>query len=256
MPTAGTSRGNQGFTSRGRGFTQASQRGRSSSPNSQRPLGGSLEAKDPSKQNSEKIEVCQICCKPNHTAMGCWHRFDQTYQPDNFPQALAALAIHDDAWYPDTGASAHMAFDPGKLHSLLSYHGHEKIIVGNGDSLDITHVGSTHIRVGNQRIKLNDVLVAPHIKKNLLSVSQFTTDNPCTFEFSSDGFLIKGRDTRAVIAAGSRSGNLYALQSTVPQALFSNRCRIATHNIWHQRLRHPHLRIVDFSSEKYIDQQY
>lgn len=49
-----------------------------------------------------------------------------------------------------------------------------------------------------------------------------------------------------MIAAGPRSSHLYTLQSAVPHAFISNRCQITTHKIWHQRLGHPHLRIVDF----------
>lgn len=45
------------------------------------------------------------------------------------PQALATLSIsnnQDNEWFPDTGASAHMTSDPGKLESLVSYYGSEK----------------------------------------------------------------------------------------------------------------------------------
>jgi histone deacetylase 1/2 len=33
--------------------------------------------------NNNPNNVCQICFKPNHTALGCWHRHDQNFQPQN-----------------------------------------------------------------------------------------------------------------------------------------------------------------------------
>ena len=77
--------------------------------------------------------------------------------------------IQDDSWYPETGASAHMNVDFGKLHTLSNYFGSEKIIAGNGEALNITHIGSTDLKVVNNRLKLNNILVVPEIKKKLLS---------------------------------------------------------------------------------------
>lgn len=46
----------------------------------------------PNRSTQEK-DVCQICKKPNHIAMGHWRRFNHTYQPDKVPQSLAALTV-------------------------------------------------------------------------------------------------------------------------------------------------------------------
>nr|XP_007160454.1 hypothetical protein PHAVU_002G323600g [Phaseolus vulgaris]ESW32448.1 hypothetical protein PHAVU_002G323600g [Phaseolus vulgaris] len=35
--------------------------------------------RQPSKAQSNSDKVCQICGKPNHDALQCWHRFDQAY---------------------------------------------------------------------------------------------------------------------------------------------------------------------------------
>ena len=101
-----------------------------------------------------------------------------------FLKALAALSIsdnQDNTWFPDTGASAHMTADPGKLQHFVQYNGPEKIMVGNGESIKITHVGPTALNVGNTKLALDNVLVVPEIKKNLLSVSQLTSDHPYIF---------------------------------------------------------------------------
>lgn len=118
-------------------------------------------------------------------------------------------------------------------------------MVGNGESIKITHVGSTSLNVGNTQLALDNVLVVPEIKKNLLSVSQLTSDHPYIFEFSSTGFVIKNRDTGSVIAMGRRSGDLYALQPK-GVALFSNRFRVVNKDVWPARLGHPQVQIVDY----------
>lgn len=98
--------GNGSFTSRGKGFTQTANR--------------------PSKQPSDKPDhnnnryskpTCQICRKPGHIALKCWSRFDNSFQPNDIPQALAALHLpensQDAEWFPDTGANAHITDDAG-----------------------------------------------------------------------------------------------------------------------------------------------
>ena len=65
-------------------------------------------------------------------------------------------------------------------------------MVGNSDTLDITHVGSALLNVGSGHLKLNNVLVVPNIKKNLISVSQLTSEYPYAIEFSSSGFCDQG----------------------------------------------------------------
>ena len=49
--------------------------------------------RQPSKAQSNSDNVCQICGKPNHGALQCWHRFDQAYQAeDNLKQAVVATS--------------------------------------------------------------------------------------------------------------------------------------------------------------------
>lgn len=93
------------------------------------------------------------------------------------------------------------------------------------------------------------MLLVPEMKKNLLSVSQFTSDYPFNFEFSATGFVIKDRNTNQVIASGRREGDLYAL-TTSKEAHFSNRfCEVAE-DIWHARLGHPQTNMVRLLKNK------
>ncbi|KAF3772166.1 hypothetical protein EJ110_NYTH58366 [Nymphaea thermarum] len=85
--------------------------------------------------NSSKDLVCQICNKKNHSAMRCYNRFNHSFQADDATHALAALTItdpQDSGWLVDTGATAHMTGDAGKLKNISPYYGSDIVIVGNG----------------------------------------------------------------------------------------------------------------------------
>ncbi|OMP07996.1 hypothetical protein CCACVL1_01181 [Corchorus capsularis] len=78
----------------------------------------------------------------------------------------------------------------------------EKVMVGNDASIDISHSGSIVLKVGDEQIVLDNVTVVLDIKKNLISITQLTTDNPYNVEFSDIGFQIRDRRTGEVIATG------------------------------------------------------
>lgn len=80
-------------------------------------------------------------------------------------------------------------------------------------------------------ITLNNDLYVLALHKNLLSISQFTKENDCNFEFSSTGFVIGHRGTRRMVATRSRHGSLYDLEQINLAALFSTRQKKATENM-------------------------
>lgn len=70
---------------------------------------------------SSPAVACQVCGKPGHSALDCYHRFNQAYQSEPPTQAFAAMSITspgDPNWYPDTGASSHMTGNSGNFSSL------------------------------------------------------------------------------------------------------------------------------------------
>ena len=95
-------------------------------------------------KKNDKI-TCQICGKFNHTSLECWNRFDHSFQPeDHLLKGLAAMTIRnedDPNLYVDSGATTHMLNDTGKLMKLGPYKGNNKIFFGNGDCLNISHIG-------------------------------------------------------------------------------------------------------------------
>lgn len=71
------------------------------------------------------------------------------------------------------------------------YRGHNKINVGNGKGLQISHVGDVAIKTENGNLNLKNVLLVPNLKKNLFSIGQRTIDSQCYFIFHSHAFIIK-----------------------------------------------------------------
>ncbi|XP_054782082.1 uncharacterized protein LOC129289349 [Prosopis cineraria] len=86
----------------------------------------------------------------------------------------------DPAWYVDSGASNHMAHLNGNDPRNNDATGSDILTVGNGSGLRIAGHSSGFIGCGNNtKLSLNDVLVVPAIKKNLLNVSEQRTTRRC-----------------------------------------------------------------------------
>ncbi|KFK30733.1 hypothetical protein AALP_AA6G020200 [Arabis alpina] len=137
---SGYNRGRGTFTTKGRGFHQQI---------TQAPHSGFSSSGSASGGNNKT--VCQICGKSGHPAIRCWHRFNNSYQDEDMPKALAAMRITEvpDAsgleWFPDTGASAHITSSPLHLQQACSYTGSDSVMVGDGNFLPITHTGSASL---------------------------------------------------------------------------------------------------------------
>lgn len=184
-------RGNNSYSTRGRGFQQqfSGNRGRdnsSSGPgsNSTRP-------------------TCQICGKYGHSAARCYSRYDQDYTvPENVHNAFTTMKLSDQEqsagldWYPDSAASAHITNSSSQLSSSEPYLGNDQVIVGNGDYLPITHIGSVALHTTQGNLPLEDVFVCPGITKSLLSVSKLTKDYPCEITFDCDSVFVKDKQTK------------------------------------------------------------
>jgi hypothetical protein len=88
--------------------------------------------------------------------------------------------------------------------------------MGNGRQLPITLMGFVVISIDMGNAKLSNVLVAPDIQKNLLSVYHFYNDNEMNFEFDNLGFSIKDCATQHPIFQGWASNSLYKLMTPWP----------------------------------------
>ncbi|KAF8391565.1 hypothetical protein HHK36_023871 [Tetracentron sinense] len=142
---------------------------------------------------------------------------------------------------------AHMTNNEGNLSRITSYHGADRVLVGNGSCIPISHTGSVSLNTPTGFFQLNNTLLVPHIKKNLISVCQFTRDNDCQFTFSSSGFVIQARKTGKVLGTGSSKAGLYVLDR-LHQAFLSSSSVKGSSEIWHNRLGHVAPTTIDVPS--------
>ncbi|KAK5803924.1 hypothetical protein PVK06_031573 [Gossypium arboreum] len=104
---------------------------------------------------------------------------------------------------------------------------------------------------------MSNVLYVPSIRKNLLSVSKFATDNNVFFEFHPSYCVIKDIQTQEILMRGQVRDGLYQflasstvlppfVHSTVVQGSSSAGSSSAddVFTLWHKRLGHPASTIV------------
>lgn len=78
---------------------------------------------------------------------------------------------------------------------MVEHHGKNSIIVGNGEKLKIVATNSSKLK----SLNLHDVLYAPNIIKNLLSVSKLVAGNNIIVESSENYCLMKDTLIRKAI---------------------------------------------------------
>lgn len=140
-------------------------------------------------------------------------------------------------WYLDTGATTHMASSPGNFPPAHLTPHSSSITVGNGAQLPVTHHTFSSIPTSSSPLYLRNVLVAPSLIKNLLSVRRLTRDNNVSIEFDPTGFSIKDLPTRTERLRCDSRGDLYPLWLPVHHALAASSSSAVS--LWHQRLGHP-----------------
>lgn len=133
-----------------------------------------------------------------------------------------------------------MTHDPEGVDVPAVYSGNERVMVGNGQSLPISRIGSVSTLIPKSSLLLSNVLVVPCIKKNLIFINQLTKDNNCCVTFSSSGFTIQDRATRVVLGVGKCENGLYVLDQNhhaFASIVSSNKLRASVH-LWHACLSH------------------
>jgi hypothetical protein len=142
-----------------------------------------------------------------------------------------------------------MTPDVSQLDSIEPYTGKDRVIVGNGSSLPVTHMGSCS---PTPTLQLKDVLVVPNLTKNLLSVSKLTNDFPLVVLFTDNKFIIQNLQTQKVVASGDRVDGLYVLKRGhhVFSAIINKHNLCNSFDIWHARLGHVSPQIISMLNKK------
>ncbi|KAH0655100.1 hypothetical protein KY290_030902 [Solanum tuberosum] len=145
------------------------------------------------------------------TLQSSFYKWDYSYQVvEDLPQALATVSFQDtqaedNAMYVDFGATNNLTNNKGNLSDLKTYNGTDKISVGNGSRLNITHAGNTT----RSSLKVNEILVVHDINKKLLSVSKLGKDNCCTLEFDESDLVVKDKKSWKQLVKGTKKRGLY-----------------------------------------------
>ena len=162
------------------------------------------------------------------------------WTPESLASAFSTVALtpppSSSEWVFDSGASSHIAGNPGMVTMLPTSSFPSSIVVGNGATLPVVGTGYSTL---NGPFHLNNVLIAPDIIKNLLSIRQFTIDNFVSVEFDPLGVSVKDLRTRNLLLRCDSSGPLYTLQ--LPTSPSGSCALVATPSstTWHRRLGHP-----------------
>ncbi|KAH9646728.1 retrovirus-related pol polyprotein from transposon RE1 [Citrus sinensis] len=190
-------------------------------------------------QNSPAV-ICQICFKPRHTAAECRNRFNKdftpAYPPSNFnpyqSNTKAAFlttsegGLADQGWYLDSGATHHLTNNLQNLNMGMEYSGNQLLHVGNGEGLNISHIGYACFHTScDSLLHLNDILYVPAITKNLISISTLLKDNDITIEFVANLCFIKDKKKTVHLAQGIAKEGLYQLLSK--DTFLSKSCSLA-----------------------------
>ena len=112
-------------------------------------------------------------------------------------------------WLFDSGATAHMVGDLSLLQSYSKYSGPVKNIkIPDGTLLPVTHQGIAKI---SEKLVLRNVLYAPNLKFNLISVSKLTSDSHCFATFYRDRCILQDFQSQRMMATGRMIHGLYLL---------------------------------------------
>lgn len=170
-----------------------------------------------------------------------------TQRPLMTPTDLASsystmsLPNPDNQWYLDSGATSHMKNNSGTLLPLFNLSTKSHILVSNGHRIPVTGYGHSTLPHPTQPLVLRDVLLAPQIIKNLISVHRFTSDNSVSIEFDPFGFSVKDLHTGSIITRCDSPGDLYPVTTakSTPSTCLATSLTAVSPTTWHNRLGHP-----------------
>lgn len=116
----------------------------------------------------------------------------------------------DARWIIDSGASDHMTCDDKCVENVKIAQEGMKIHLPNGEHAKITKYGTVTLKNG---LTLENVLVVPEFKHNLLSVNKLTNTGKCKVNFYAGYCMIVDCDTSKLRGIGECRSGLYYLMN-------------------------------------------
>ncbi|KAM5572540.1 hypothetical protein ABKV19_012545 [Rosa sericea] len=153
--------------------------------------------------------------------------------------------INNEVWIGDSGATHHMTSDLRNLTIAQPYTSDNKITIGNGTGLSVSHTGSSYIKPADHILRLNKVLHVPNLAMNLLSFTKLCRDNNCFITLDEKDIAVQDKASKTVLYQGKSSAEGLFLFKTPPVASIPELSHTAfvssstSYPVWHQRLGHP-----------------
>uniref|UniRef100_A0A803N438 GAG-pre-integrase domain-containing protein n=1 Tax=Chenopodium quinoa TaxID=63459 RepID=A0A803N438_CHEQI len=160
-----------------------------------------------------------------------------------------AAVVSSPDWIIDSGASDHMTsslefvINPIKCQQPLT------INLPTGATSQVTHIGTVELP---NSLYLQNVLVIPHFKHNLLSVHKMMKDSQCKVAFSNTHCVVRDAVSKKIKEIGKAKNGLYYLSSTTFNTVLDNATHVSSQTclsvqsdsekvpfaVWHHRLGH------------------
>ena len=103
----------------------------------------------------------------------------------------------------DYGATLHLTPDLSSMSSPIPFQWNENVMVGNGKTINISHIGNISIPTHSKFLKLRHVLHTLEISKQLIGVTKLCFDNNAYVQqFHPTFFLVKDQCSKKVLLQG------------------------------------------------------
>ncbi|KAK9170609.1 hypothetical protein Syun_002749 [Stephania yunnanensis] len=160
----------------------------------------------------------------------------------NATTSINSPAMSQQPWLFDSGASHHATSNLSALQTYSDYGGPDEIFLGNGKGLSISHTGHTQIHTPYKPITLSNVLCAPDLQNNLISIAKLCKTNQVSVEFFSSHFLVKDLRAGAPLMRGENNNDVYcATFPCQPQVNITTKASLSS---WHHKLGHPSHKVL------------
>jgi hypothetical protein len=114
----------------------------------------------------------------------------------------------------DSVAFQNITSDLANLSVHSEYDGTDEVVIGDGSSLQVTHVGSMNFPSFSKPFKLTNILCVPNIHQNLIYVHNFTCSNNVFIDFHPFHFLVKDQSTGATLFYDKCHEGVYPIPMT------------------------------------------
>ena len=126
--------------------------------------------------------------------------------------SIASLgSMTDGVWYMDSRETHHLTPDLSSMTSPIPFQGNENIMVGNGKTINISHIGNISIPTHSKFMKPRHVMHTLEISKQLISVTKLCYGNKAYTEFHPTFLLVKDQCSKKVLLQGPLDHGLYKL---------------------------------------------